>query len=101
MNVTNTTQNTSLNMKHVNNELKGKSMINDTVNDKFVASLKFLNVNTDNLNKTEHEKFIYKFEDETVNKHWLSFLATYKSGRKSAFDDIGVWAIQNVNKVTQ
>ena len=69
--------------------------------EKFIASLIFLGVNHENLNTTKHEKFIYKFEDETVNKHWPSFLATYKNGRKSAFDDMGVWAIQNVNKISQ
>ena len=46
----------------------------------------------------DHEKYIYKFDFEMVNKHWLSFCATYMRGRKSAFDDLGVWAVQNVSK---
>ena len=45
-----------------------------------------------------HEKFIHEFDDAVTNKHWLSFWATYMRGRKSAFDDLGVWAVQNVSK---
>ena len=44
------------------------------------------------------EKRGFKFNDTTLNKHWLSFYATYMRGRKSAFDDLGVWAVQNVGK---
>lgn len=46
----------------------------------------------------DDEKRIYVFHDPVVNKHWLSFYATYMRGRKSAFDDLGVWAVQNVSK---
>lgn len=46
----------------------------------------------------DDEKRIYVFHDTVVNKHWLSFYATYMRGGKSAFDDLGVWAVQNVSK---
>lgn len=45
------------------------------------------------------EKREFKFTDVETQKHWLSFYATYMKGRKSAFDDLGVWAVQNVSKV--
>ena len=45
------------------------------------------------------EKRGFKFTNTETQKHWLSFYATYMKGRKSAFDDLGVWAIQNVSKV--
>lgn len=44
------------------------------------------------------EKRGLKFTDAETQKHWLSFYATYMRGRKSAFDDLGVWAVQNVSK---
>jgi hypothetical protein len=44
------------------------------------------------------EKRGFKFTDAETQKHWLSFYATYMRGRKSAFDDLGVWAVQNVGK---
>ena len=51
----------------------------------------------------EHEpcdKRGLRFTDAETQKHWLSFYATYMRGRKSAFDELGVWAIQNINKVS-
>lgn len=52
-----------------------------------------------NLENEPCEKRLLKFKDETTQKHYLSFYATYMKGRKSAFDDMGVWAIQNVSKL--
>ena len=46
-----------------------------------------------------HEKFIYKFNSEIVNKHWLSFYATYKTGYTDACNKIGVLAIKELNNV--
>lgn len=46
-----------------------------------------------------HDKYIVEFTDTSVNKHWLSFYATYMKGRKSGFDDMGVFAIQNIHKI--
>lgn len=56
--------------------------------DKFAKSLGFLGVNASNMNKKEHEKFMFVFEDEIVNKHWLSFFATYHNGRKQGRIDV-------------
>lgn len=65
----------------------------------FIKSLGYLGVDASNLNKTEHEKFMFKFEDEVVNKHWLSFYATYKRGYKDACDKIGVLAIREIGEL--
>ena len=51
-----------------------------------------------NLENEPCEKRLLKFKDEVTQKHYLSFYATYMKGRKSAFDDLGVWAVQNVGK---
>ena len=64
----------------------------------FKKHVNFLELNL-NLEKEPCEKRIWKCKDEVTNKHDLAFFATYKAGRKSAFDDMGVWAIQNVGKV--
>ena len=64
----------------------------------FKKHVNFLELNL-NLENEPCEKRILKFKDEVTNKHYLSFFATYKMGRKSAFDDMGIWAIQNVGKV--
>ena len=64
----------------------------------FKKHVNFLELNL-NLENEPCEKRILKFKDEVTNKHYLSFFATYKAGRKSAFDDMGAWAIQNVGKV--
>ena len=52
-------------------------------------------------NHVEHEKNLFKFEDADVNKHWLYFLATFKAGRKSAFDEIALLALQNISKLAE
>ena len=64
----------------------------------FKKHVNFLELNL-NLENEPCEKRILKFKDEVTNKHYLSFFATYMRGRKSAFDDMGIWAIQNVGKV--
>ena len=64
----------------------------------FKKHVNFLELNL-NLENEPCEKRILKFKDEVTNKHYLSFFATYKMGRKSAFDDMGIWASQNVGKV--
>ena len=51
-----------------------------------------------NLENEPCENRLLKFKDEVTQKHYLSFYATYMKGRKSAFDDLGVWAVQNVGK---
>lgn len=35
-----------------------------------------------------HEKYTYKFNDPLVNKHWLSFYATYNRGHNDALNSI-------------
>ena len=64
----------------------------------FKKHSEFLELNL-NLENEPCENRILKFTDAKTNKHYLSFYATYMKGRKSAFDDLGVWAIQNVGKV--
>lgn len=63
----------------------------------FKKHSEFLELNL-NLDNEPCEKRILKFTDVKTNKHYLSFYATYMKGRKSAFDDLGVWAVQNVGK---
>lgn len=63
----------------------------------FFKHLDFVGIQSNREHET-CEKRIYVFHDPAVNKHWLSFYATYMRGRKSAFDDLGVWAVQNVGK---
>lgn len=65
----------------------------------FFKHLTFIGVVHDNPKHEPHEKYLVKFEDENLNRHWLAFYTIYSKGRKSAFDDIGVWAIQNVAKI--
>ncbi len=46
------------------------------------------------------EKNLYKFHDPLVNRHWLSFYATYRRGYNDACNEIGVIAVQNISKYT-
>lgn len=51
----------------------------------------------------DHEKYIYKFDFETVNKHWLSFYATHRAGHKQgridALNQISIHCINELNNV--
>lgn len=64
----------------------------------FFKHLDFIGVKPADATYIQDEKYIVKYNDPALNKHWLSFYATYMRGRKSAFDDLGVWAVQNVSK---
>ena len=64
----------------------------------FEKHLSFVDPELKDLKYEPNEKNLYKFNDSIVQRHWLSFYATYMRGRKSAFDDLGVWAVQNVSK---
>lgn len=64
----------------------------------FFKHLEFVGTKPTDATYVQDEKCIVKFNDATLNKHWRSFYATYMRGRKSAFDDLGVWAVQNVGK---
>ena len=64
----------------------------------FEKHLSFVAPGLKDLKYELNEKNLYKFNDSIVQRHWLSFYATYMRGRKSAFDDLGVWAVQNVSK---
>lgn len=64
----------------------------------FEKHLSFVAPELKDLKYEPNEKNLYRFSDALVQKHWLSFYATYMRGRKSAFDDLGVWAVQNVSK---
>ena len=66
--------------------------------DLFKKHVNFLGLEL-NLENEPCEKRLLKFKNEITQKHYLSFYATYMKGRKSAFDDMGVWAIQNVTKL--
>lgn len=66
--------------------------------DLFKKHVNFLGLEL-NLENEPCEKRLLKFKNEITQKHYLSFYATYMKGRKSAFDDMGVWAIQNVSKL--
>ena len=66
--------------------------------DLFKKHVNFLRLEL-NLENEPCEKRLLKFKNEITQKHYLSFYATYMKGRKSAFDDLGVWAIQNVSKL--
>lgn len=65
----------------------------------FFKHLEFVGIKPTDTTNVQDDRRIVKFNDPVLNKHWLSFYATYMNGRKSAFDDLGVWAIQNVSKV--
>lgn len=64
----------------------------------FFKHLDFVGVNQTDATYVQDEKYIFKFNDPILNKQWRSFYAIYMRGRKSAFDDLGVWAVQNVGK---
>ena len=65
----------------------------------FFKHLEFVGIKPTDATYVKDDRRIVKFNDPALNKHWLSFYATYMNGRKSAFDDLGVWAVQNVSKV--
>lgn len=65
--------------------------------EKFIKSLGFLNVNANNLKHEKCDKYMFKFEDETINKYWLCFYAFYKEDYTEACNKIGVLAIKGVN----
>jgi len=50
-----------------------------------------------------NEKNLYKFSDALVQKHWLSFYATYKAGYKQgcvdALNQISIHCINELNNV--
>lgn len=52
----------------------------------FAKALGHLGVNASNMNHKECEKYIYSFEDETIQKHWLCFYAFYKAGHNDALN---------------
>lgn len=62
--------------------------------EKFTKSLGFLQVNANNTNHVHDEKFMFKFEDELINKHWLCFLAAYtlgmNQGRINTLNEISI-----------
>ena len=54
----------------------------------FVKHLDFIGVPVTNLDKETHKKYEYQFKDAQVNKHWLSFWATYNKGYNQALNDV-------------
>ena len=66
--------------------------------DKFTKSLGFLGIDASNMNHQSCEKYMYKFEDATINKHWLCFYAFYKDGYNSAMNEVGAFAIREIKK---
>lgn len=66
--------------------------------EKFFKHLDFVAPELTERTYQPHEKFIYKFDYEMVNKHWLSFYATYKTGYMDACNKIGVLAVQEIGK---
>ncbi|AFU62328.1 hypothetical protein AVV48_gp79 [Acinetobacter phage phiAC-1] len=62
----------------------------------FAKALGHLGVNASNMNHKECEKNIYKFEDETIQKHWLCFYAFYKAGHNDALNELQAELVRRI-----
>lgn len=68
--------------------------------EKFIKSLGFIGVNANNLNHTQDEKNIFKFEDENIDKQWRCFLAFYRDGlRQGRIDTLNEVSIYCIKKL--
>lgn len=62
----------------------------------FAKSLGFLGIDASNFNYQDCEKNLYKFEDETIQKHWLCFYAFYKSGHNDALNELQAALVRRI-----
>ena len=69
----------------------------------FFKHLDFIGVKPVDATYIQDEKYIVKYNDPTLNKHWLSFYAThkagYKQGRIDALNHISIQCINELNNV--
>lgn len=61
----------------------------------FTKSLEFLGEDATNLNCSNDDKLIFKFESERIDKLWRCFYAFYKDGNNSALAQISQVCVQN------
>ncbi len=66
---------------------------------KFKKSLEFIGLNTDNMNHSECPKNVYKFEDETIDKHWRCFYAFYRNGRTDALNELAAHCMKELGDI--
>lgn len=66
--------------------------------EKFTKSLQFIGVSVENMNHAECPKNMFKFEDETIDKHWRCFYAFYKNGRVDVLNEISIHCIRELEK---
>lgn len=62
----------------------------------FAKSLGFLGIDASNMNYQDCEKNIYKFTDANINKHWLNFLAIYRSGHNDALNELQAELVRRI-----
>lgn len=66
--------------------------------EKFIKSLGYLDIDASNVNHTQNETFMFKFEDKAIDKQWRCAYAFYKTGYEDACNKIGTLAIQELGK---
>ena len=62
----------------------------------FTQSLGYLGVDASNMNHQACEKYIYKFENEIIQKHWLCFYAFYKTGHNDALNELQAELVRRI-----
>lgn len=66
--------------------------------EKFIKSLGYLGIDASNVNHTQDEAFMFKFEDKVIDKQWRCAYAFYKTGCEDMCNKIATIAIQEIGK---